>query len=69
MQEITKETGLTPEQQETLEKLLYKASKKNRINCSGALAIANSLGIPPSAVGKAANKLKIRISNCQLGCF
>jgi len=69
MQEINEKTGLTPEQQETLEKLLLKASKASRIKCSSALAIANSLGIPPSAVGNAANKLKIRISKCQLGCF
>ena len=69
MQEINEKTALTPEQQETLEKLLRKASKSSRIKCSSALAIANSLGIPPKAVGNAANKLKIRISKCQLGCF
>ena len=69
MQEINEKTGLTPEQQETLEKLLRKASKASRIKCSSAFAIAKSLSIPPGEVGNAANKLKIRISKCQLGCF
>lgn len=62
-------TSLTPKQQEELEKLLHKAAKANRILCASALAIAKSLGIPPGEVGKTANKLKIKISKCQLGCF
>ena len=52
-----------------LEKRLLKAVRENRIQCSAALAIAKSLGIPAGEVGKAANKLNIRISKCQLGCF
>ena len=62
-------TPLNPEQQEELENRLRKAANENRILCSGALAIAKSLGVPPGEVGKTANKLKIRISKCQLGCF
>jgi transcriptional regulator with GAF, ATPase, and Fis domain len=68
MENIQQE-NLTAEQQAELENLLQKASKDNRINCASALAIAKSLGMPPSEVGRAANKLKIKISNCQLGCF
>jgi len=60
---------LSSEQQEELENRLHKAAKENRILCSSALAIAKSLGIPPGEVGNAANKLKIKISRCQLGCF
>ena len=63
------EKSLTPDQQEELEQLLHKASRENRIHCSSALAIAKSLGIPAAEVGKSANRLKIRISKCQLGCF
>ena len=60
---------LTVEQQEELESRLQKASRENRILCSSALAIAKLLGIPPGEVGSTANKLKIKISKCQLGCF
>ncbi|KPK27959.1 MAG: hypothetical protein AMJ61_03985 [Desulfobacterales bacterium SG8_35_2] len=68
---MTKENhiSLTPEKQDELETQLYRASKENRILCSSALAIAKSLNIPSSEVGKVANKLKIKISKCQLGCF
>jgi LAO/AO transport system kinase len=69
MPETEKATALTPAQQEELEQRLHKASKENRIHCSSALAIAKSLGVPAGEVGKTANKLKIRISKCQLGCF
>jgi hypothetical protein len=69
MQEGEKESTLTPEQQKELEIRLQKATKENRLRCSSAFAIAKSLGIPPGEVGKAANKLNIRISKCQLGCF
>jgi LAO/AO transport system kinase len=63
------EKALTPEQQEEIEQRLHKASKENRIHCSSALAIAKSLGVPAAEIGKSANKLKIKISKCQLGCF
>ena len=69
MQEAEKDTSLSTEQQEELEKRLHKATREDRIQCSSALAIARSLGIPPGEVGKTANKLNIRISKCQLGCF
>jgi LAO/AO transport system kinase len=69
MQNIKEQVSVTPEQQGELEQRLHRASKENRIHCSNALAIAKSLGVPPGEVGKTANKLKIRISKCQLGCF
>ena len=61
--------SLTPELQEELEARMLKASKDNRISCSMALALAKSLGISAADVGKTANRLNIRISKCQLGCF
>jgi len=69
MPETIDQTYLSPGQQEELEKRLHSAAKENRINCSSALAIAKALGIPPAEVGNTANKLKIKISKCQLGCF
>ncbi len=69
MQEGEKDSTISLEQQKELETRLQKAAKENRIPCSSAFAIAKSLGIPLGEVGKAANKLNIRISKCQLGCF
>ena len=62
-------TSLAPAQQDELEKRLHNAAKDNRILCSSTLAIAKSLGISSGEIGKTANKLNIRISKCQLGCF
>ena len=62
-------TPLTQEKQKELQKRLRQASTRNRIPCASALAIAKSLGVATAEVGKSANKLKIKISKCQLGCF
>ena len=69
MPETEQKTSLTPEQQGELELRLLNASTENRVPCSRALAIAKSLGVPATEVGKTATKLKIKISRCQLGCF
>jgi hypothetical protein len=69
MSETERSKSLTAEQEAELEKKLLKAARENRIQCSAALALAKSLGIPAGEVGKAANRLKIKISKCQLGCF
>lgn len=69
MQKTNEQSSLDPEQQTELEMRLLEASDDRRIHCARALGIAKSMGIPAGEVGKAANKLKIRISKCQLGCF
>jgi len=63
------ETRLTDEQRQEIEKLILGAARDNRILCSGALAIAKSLGIPSREVGRIASQLNIKISKCQLDCF
>ena len=40
-----------------------------KLPCAVAFKIARKLKITPKQVGDTANKLKIRVSNCQLGCF
>ncbi len=52
-----------------LEAELRSRSKDNRIDCAQMFAIAEKLGLPRKQVGTAATQLKIKISNCQLGCF
>ena len=63
------ENPLTAEQQNEIEKMVHNAAKEKRILCSGAQAIAKSLGIPSQEVGRIANELNIKINKCQLGCF
>ena len=40
-----------------------------RLPCAVALELAAELGVAPLAIGQAANRLGIKITDCQLGCF
>lgn len=44
-------------------------AKEGRIACAVALKLAEEMGVPAQEVGKAANALDIKITNCSLGCF
>ncbi len=47
-----------------------KASLVNgKLPCAVAFNIAKKLKVAPKDVGDAANRLKIKIASCQLGCF
>jgi len=45
------------------------ATPEGRISCADAHALARKLGVELILIGKAADELKIKIRNCQLGCF
>jgi hypothetical protein len=42
---------------------------KQYISCTEALGLAEKLNIEPNKIGNICNELKIKIINCQLGCF
>ncbi len=50
------------------EKLL-RVAKDKRIPCIKALSLAKRLKVKPMEIGRAANELGIKITDCQLGCF
>jgi LAO/AO transport system kinase len=62
-------SSITDEQYSLLTERLRAAAPENRITCSGAIAIAKAIGVPSKEIGRIADKLNIRISKCQLGCF
>ena len=47
----------------------FKDGDIRKLRCSSAFKIADQFGVKPMEVGKICNEKKIRISNCQLGCF
>jgi molybdopterin-guanine dinucleotide biosynthesis protein len=55
--------------QKSIEKALKEKSVAGRISCPLARKIAEELGISYKEVGETANALKIKIKNCELGCF
>ena len=46
-----------------------KQSKDGKIACKQAQKIAEEEGIPYKDLGSLLNELKIKVANCQLGCF
>jgi hypothetical protein len=42
---------------------------KQSLDCAVALSIAKKLSVTPAEVGRQCNEMKIKIKNCQLGCF
>ncbi len=55
--------------QKEIRRLLTERSIDARLACTAARKIAEELKVPYSEVGRAANELKIKIKNCELGCF
>lgn len=45
------------------------AEGEGRLACARAKGIAKRLGVAPEEVGDAADRLGLRIVDCQLGCF
>jgi LAO/AO transport system kinase len=52
-----------------IERLLLERAVDARLTCSAARMIAEELKVPYGEVGRTANELKIKIKNCELGCF
>lgn len=52
-----------------LEEKIKSSLVNGKLPCATAFKIARELKVSPRQVGEAANKLAIKICNCQLGCF
>ncbi|MBZ0156747.1 MAG: hypothetical protein K8I29_11145 [Alphaproteobacteria bacterium] len=56
-------------QKKSIEQLLKERAAGGTLSCARARKIAEELGVPYREVGKAADMLRIKIKNCELGCF
>ena len=52
-----------------IEEKIKSALVNDKLPCAGAFKIAKELKVSPREVGETANKLSVKICNCQLGCF
>ncbi|MGA2318223.1 MAG: hypothetical protein ABSG71_17860 [Thermodesulfobacteriota bacterium] len=52
-----------------LEETILKKSKAGKLPCAMCFKIAEDFGISKREMGKVLNEIKIKISQCQLGCF
>jgi hypothetical protein len=62
------EEGLPLTEEEIVAKL-KEAAREGKISCAVAQKIAVENKIPMKKVGDLLNQMKIKISQCQLGCF
>lgn len=48
---------------------IRNTAKDNRLTCEQAHTLGKELDVPLEEIGRICNELKIKIKNCQLGCF
>lgn len=52
-----------------IEQAVQQAAQQGKLTCAAAWKLAEELEVEFADVGKAANTVKVRIIQCQLGCF
>jgi hypothetical protein len=55
--------------QEELKGKIRAAAPEGKIPCAAAMSLAKELGISRQNMGELLNELRIKITQCQLGCF
>jgi len=66
--ELLIEEGQSVKQEDIIAKL-KETAKEGKIPCAMAFKIAKDYNLSTKEVGALLNQLKIKIANCQLGCF
>jgi hypothetical protein len=61
--------GSKEEIEKALEEEMRASLVSGKLPCAAAFWIAKKFKVAPKEVGDAANRLKIKIASCQLGCF
>lgn len=54
---------------EVLMNKIKAAAPQGKIPCAAAFKLAEELGVTRAEMGELLNELKIKIIQCQLGCF
>lgn len=52
-----------------LECALVAAATSGRIPCSDIFRVAAAHGVPVAQAGRAVQRLRIKVTGCQMGCF
>ncbi len=54
---------------EKIRELIAKQAVNNRLPCPAARRIAQELSVSYKEVGKTADEMNVKITDCELGCF
>ncbi len=52
-----------------LECALAAEARSGRIPCAAIFRVAAAQGVPVAAAGQAVQRLRIKVTGCQMGCF
>ena len=52
-----------------LGKIIEESAVDGRLRCAQAFKLSEEHGVSLADIGKAANRVNVKISHCQLGCF
>ena len=52
-----------------LEQAILEKSKAGKLPCAACFKIAEDFGISKKQMGEILNEMKVKIGQCQLGCF
>ncbi len=52
-----------------LEQAILERAKGGKLPCAMCFKIADDLGVSKKEMGKILNEMKVKIGQCQLGCF
>ncbi len=61
--------GSSGDVEKALDEEMRASLASGKLPCAVAFRIAKNFKVAPKEVGDAANRLKIKIAGCQLGCF
>jgi hypothetical protein len=61
--------GLSEDMLARLDKKIKESAQDSHLPCGKAFRIAEEYDVPKIAVGERVDRLGIRITNCQIGCF
>jgi len=53
----------------TLKERLMEEAGEGKLKCGAVRKIAEELRIPYGAAGRACDELRLKITDCELGCF
>ena len=54
---------------EEIKNLIAQNGRDGNLNCATAFVISKEHNVPLKKIGELCNEMKIKIRNCQLGCF